>query len=192
MLLLLALNLATYAQVKSIVADFSIAEEGQKIYLSWTVTQGNTCNGVRVFRSTDSITFIDIGGIAGVCGSLEEPQRYSFVDKSPLKNRVNHYRLDLGGWGLSHVVSAEVVSIDVSDLQVRPNPMIDYGRIYFENKSHDIYNLSVYNMGRGVEYTDATQEEYFDINVSGLDAGTYIFTISTDDKIVSGKFTITH
>ena len=70
----------------------------------------------------DKINFNQIGEISGICGSKFEKISYSFEHPNPIKNRINYYRLALGGLGFSDTISIEILDFKYG-YQVRPNPM---------------------------------------------------------------------
>ena len=93
------------AQNEDVIEYLNASEFNGKVLLSWSIMQGNTCNGIQILHSTDSINFSQISSIEGICGSTQQSISYSFTDLSPEKNANNYYRLQLGGLGFSWIVS---------------------------------------------------------------------------------------
>lgn len=93
-----------FAQSTPLLTKFNGTAYNNQVYLSWEIGQGSTCNGIGVMRSVDSVSFVEIGSIEGVCGSTSEPQSYTFTDLTPQSNRTNYYRLNLGGLAFSSVL----------------------------------------------------------------------------------------
>ncbi|MFY0673174.1 MAG: hypothetical protein JXQ87_07205 [Bacteroidia bacterium] len=74
------------------------------IRISFTIGGGNTCNGIRIYHSTDtSIGFSQIGEIPGICGDSDNDMGYSFVHEAPKDFDTNYYYLEFGGQGNSSV-----------------------------------------------------------------------------------------
>ena len=87
------------AQQNSILGSFYLFESNAKIYLNWSIVSGSTCNGIKIFRSIDSLNFYEIGKIEGICGNISAEQFYNFIDENPVKNKINFYKLELGNSG---------------------------------------------------------------------------------------------
>jgi hypothetical protein len=58
------------AKSQTILSDFDIDQSNGKVLLAWTIKSGSICNGMQIYRSKDSIDFVLIEDIQGVCGSL--------------------------------------------------------------------------------------------------------------------------
>ncbi|NNC83635.1 MAG: T9SS type A sorting domain-containing protein [Flavobacteriales bacterium] len=89
----------------------TIINEG--IFLEWTLTAGNTCQGIAIERALVGEAFEEIGTIEGVCGSQEKDEDFFFVDTSPISGAENRYRLLLGASGYTEEISLEY--FDVGD-----------------------------------------------------------------------------
>jgi len=182
------------AQTHPILGKFYISENEGDVYLSWSIIAGSSCNGIQIYRSTDSINFSQIGEIAGVCGSVNFEQLYDFTDNNPVKNKANYYRLQLGNQGLSQIVSIEIIDIESSDYQIRPNPTNAETKIYFDNNNKREYELSVFKFN-GIKILSATvKDDFFILNTSELQSGLYLFTISASGNLptAKGKLLVQH
>ncbi|MBK6839110.1 MAG: hypothetical protein IPG90_13360 [Bacteroidetes bacterium] len=110
-----------FAQSSPVLTKFNGTAYNNQVYLSWEIGQGSTCNGIGVMRSVDSVSFVEIGSIEGVCGSTSEPQSYTFTDLTPQSNRTNYYRLNPGGLAFSSVLKIHVQQIGESGYEIRQN-----------------------------------------------------------------------
>ncbi len=197
LILVLLIVAATYtsgaAQTHPMLSNFSVAEINGQTYLSWTIIAGSTCSGIQIYRSTDSLNFTMIGEISGVCGSVSEPQNYSFTDSDPVFNSVNYYKLELGGQGFSQVVSVKIIALQ-NGYQVQPQPANAETRIYFDNDQGQQHELSVYNTAGVKIMSSITESNYFHVITAKFPAGVYVFTIagSGDGRTVQGKFAVHH
>ena len=192
-LIVVGLQTALTAQNHPMLSSFNVNGSGGQAYLSWTIISGSTCNGIQIYHSTDSLTFTLIGEIYGVCGSVSEPQHYNFTDTDPEINSVNYYRLELGGQGVSQVISLKLTAL-VDGYNVMPNPSNTESRIYFENGGGDRYQLSVFNV-QGMRMAEAeTDNNYFQLNTAKWAEGVYVFTISgtSNGKTLHGKMVVRH
>ncbi|MBW6489965.1 MAG: T9SS type A sorting domain-containing protein [Lentimicrobium sp.] len=183
-----------FAQSNTILDRFTATESNGKIYLSWIISSGQTCDGTIIMRSTDKVDFSMIGEIFGVCGSSSKPVPYSFVDESPVLNAVNYYYLELGTSGFSEIISVEIIGTGNDGYQVRPNPVADKAQIFFENKKNESHELWLYNLSGKPIVQLNTNREYFDFDTTGLSPGLYIFSITNliNRTMIKGKIVVKH
>jgi len=195
LVLLLATNVsAQEGSGHPILDKYNVFETGGKVYISCTISSGNTCNGIDVFRSEDSLAFNNIGNIAGICGSSGSPVTYDFVDAYPIKNKRMYYKLELGGFGYTSIVSILIIDTEEFGFQVRPNPANEKTIIFFENDSQDEFEINLYNsLGKSLFYQTGTTNQ-FSLNTASLANGLYFFSIGKSlgqNKIV-GKLVVQH
>ncbi len=187
---LLALNLP--AQEQAILDNFRIYNLDGKVLLNWQIVQGSTCYGIGISRSVNQSEFIEIGNIAGVCGFSNDPQGYQFIDENPIKNQVNQYRLDLGGYGFSKILEIEINEEPRVDLQLFPNPVTSTSKLYFENKKHKKHFLYIFNSTGKLMDSPTTSSDYFDIHANSYHSGIYLYTLKSisGEVLTTGKFII--
>lgn len=167
-----------FAQNNTILDKFTATESKGKVYLSWIISSGKTCDGTQIMRSDNNLSYSQIGEISGVCGSSSEPVPYSFIDENPVLNAINYYYLELGTSGVSEIISVEIIGTGNDGYQIRPNPVFDKAQIFIENKKSESHELWLYNLsGKPVAQLN-TNSEYFDFDATGLSSGIYIFTIT--------------
>ena len=184
--------LTGYSQGAEIDVNFTALKEGGVIQLAWRMSAGLTCNGIQIQRSLDGENFQDIGDIQGVCGSPDVAISYTFTDDNPVSNQTNFYRLILGQVGQSNTISVEFIDLQGTGLQVRPNPIVDTGIIYFENSRGENYVLSIFSVS-GLRIDErSTRNDFFEIDLTGQNAGVYPFRIIREDgeREVSGKIVL--
>lgn len=181
-------------QTQTVLDDLTVFESNGNIHLLWTITSGNICNGIQIYRSTDSVNFDPIGEIPGVCGSSSTAKPYSFTDLNPVKNKINYYRIELGGLGFGGHIAYELIDIANKSYQVRPNPIVDEAKLYFSNEDNIKCQFILYNLNRISVLTLETNESFFNINVQGLIAGIYCFQIVAQDRMptTNGKLIVQH
>lgn len=171
---------------------FTLDKNNDNILIKWAITQGQTCNGIVITRSIDSVNFVRIGEIEGVCGSPEFQQPYSFIDENPIYNQKVFYRLELGFTDFSDIISIEIIKKNEAGFQVRPQPITDFARIFFDNPQFNFWDLSVYNLNSQIIYQSQTNSEQFDLQTQNWPSGLYIFIIKSDKETISGKLITTH
>ena len=175
----------------AILDNFSAFESSGKVYLSWTVAEGSTCNGIQIYHSLDSIDWERIGDIGGICGSSTESVSYSFVHDMPTLNTINIYRLQLGLSGFSNLVSISVLDIKAGGYRIYPNPIVNNSTIYFKNIQKQISKLSIYNLSGSPVSQTTSNTDQFEIGQINLKPGFFFFTITNDDgQLISGKFLV--
>ena len=190
-ILILSIDLGkTSAQDGSIQLRFAATENEGKIFLNWTMDLGQTCNGIDITRSTDLINFVSVGEILGICGSPTDTVRYSFLDESPIPNQINYYQLSLGNLGFSQIVSVELIDLEGSGTQIRPNPIVDSGRIFFSNEQRRPHTLEIVAQSGQIKERILSRDEFFEVDASLLNQGIYLFRIldETSTVVSSGKF----
>lgn len=172
------------AQGSSILGKFTLSQANGQVSLFWQIIAGNTCNGIQIYRSTDSIQYSRIGYIGGICGSETEAVNYTFTDSIPVNNTVNYYYLELGGVGTSNTLSIDVIDAGESGYQIRPHPVLNSARIYFDALSSGSYTIRIYDFQGQLVFSTESLEDRFDIDTAPWPSGPYAFTISDADNSV--------
>lgn len=177
-----------------ILDDYDVFQLNGKVYISVTVSSGQTCNGINVQRSADSLSYQQIGHVVGICGSSASPITYDFVDDYPIKNKTSYYRVELGGYGYTTVASILVIDTQEFGFQVRPSPARDNTIIYFDNPQQEEFELVLFNLSGLKVKTKHTISNSFELNVSDLNKGLYFFTIGKnyDEQKTIGKLMVQH
>lgn len=183
-----------FAQEATILDNFTSVENRGKIFLRWVIASGSTCDGTKIFRSTDNLSFTQVGEIPGICGSSSFAKPYDYIDESPVNNVKNYYRLELGNNGYSKVVSLEITDFQNDGYQVRPNPVTYQARIYFENKKFENHELRLFNQSGKLVSSVFSDNALFNLDASDLRSGIYVFTISKAGKPakIKGKIIVQH
>ncbi len=182
-----------WSQDHPILNYFTTNLSDGKVLLSWEIKGGNQCNGIKVFRSTDSLNFSQIGDIAGICGSPDFAQGYTFVDDSPEENAVNYYKIELGGQGFASSSGVHYVKLLEDGYKVYPNPITDQSRLYFNNTSGQKHTLQVIDYsGKIVMQLDANSGNEIDLSPLTVLSGPYIFQLIPEStgEPVRGKLLV--
>lgn len=175
---------------ETILAYFYATENQEEVLLKWAIQEGETCNGILITRSIDSLFFDVIGEIGGVCGDPNFQQPYSFIDEHPPKNKTIYYKLELGISDFSNIISTEVISKNESGYQVRPQPMGSGGRIYFNNPEYKKWEISIYQISGQFIRKLFTQQNYFELRTEEWSEGMYYFVLTQNEMIIKGKIII--
>jgi len=191
-LLFMFIGFSSLSQNEDVISHFSATEFNGKVLLTFAITQGNTCNGVVILHSTDSVNFTQVESIEGICGSSQAQIEYDFTHLDPEKNVVNYYRLSLGGIGFSWIVSAEVIDLGVNKVLLRPNPIAEGSELFFDNETNSVINLRIYSSAGILIKSEQTTSELFILNGSEFESGMYFYTINPEgiNPEVKGRFIV--
>ncbi len=177
---------------QTILDAFAVQESRGGVLVSWTIGKGQTCNGIDILRSTDSLNFNVIGDIEGVCGDSAIAVSYTFNDENPPRNKEIYYRLQLGVVETSEILSIRVLDYGDNGYLAMPNPFYIETNIFFRNDDQSIHDLEIFDIqGRLVRKMTARTEQ-FTVPKEELNAGLYVFVItsrSSSDRI-SGKLLV--
>jgi len=186
------LSLGFAVRSQSILSSFDIGLSQGNVLLAWTIKSGSTCNGMQVFRSQDSINFVLIEDIQGVCGSLSSSVSYTFTDHTPILNAVNYYKIDFGGQEQSSILGIEVINVLSNSFVLRPNPVTGASDLYFENDNQNEVVLKVFDDFGDVIYKSQTNSNKFVLDSTSFSDGLYYFSLENmkSRNIINGKAVI--
>jgi hypothetical protein len=176
----------------SILEYFNASRVSNKIFLSWKITSGNTCNGIEIQHSLDSSNYTTVGYIEGICGSQSTGISYDFTHSSPTFNQKNYYRLLLGNSQNSKVISIEIFQLEENNYLIRPNPILTTGELYFKNTNKQNLQINIYNTAGQLLQQATTSLDFYIIDTQLLGNGHYIFTIinELEGNPIKGSFLI--
>lgn len=181
-----------FAQNEDIVLNFSATEFNGKVLLSWSITQGNTCNGISIFRGSDTTSFVQISSIDGICGSTAETIKYQFTDLQPAVNASNYYRLSLGGIGYSYLVKVEVFDAGEQAYLLQPNPLMDESQLIFDNENQERIAITFFDQSGKFIRTLHTTEQMVTLRRADFGEGVYFFQLKSETKetTIEGKLLV--
>jgi len=168
-----------FLQSQSILNYFNAQVINGQVILIWEILTGNTCDGIEIQHSTDSILFSKIGEIAGVCGSKTENISYEFKHLFPQKNRKNYYRLQLGGFTFSELETVEVLDFKNGYL-LRPNPVHDKLQLKFDRDLGSFQIRIIDLEGHAIVHTQGMGSGIY-LDASDWSPGVYVFTLQSKD-----------
>lgn len=190
LLIFLMLSLNSYPQ-HFILSEFFAFQKDDVVKLQWTIKEGQTCNDIIIERAEEQRSFNKIGEISGVCGSPDQSVTYQFTDSVPLKNRVNHYRLELGSQGYSTAVSVETRFYDNNIYLIKSNPGINQMTVLFGNENSKKYTFRIFDAQGNFIKEYSTTQNRLSLPVNEWAAGIYIFQAVTETGIAfTGKFSV--
>ena len=183
-------DLVLVAQSDTILDKFNANVVGERVLLNWRIKAGNTCNGIEVYRSTDSLNYQLLGNVEGIYGNLSFPVDYEFFDQDPVPNSKNYYRLNLGGNGFSRVVSAWYFDLTKQDYILSPNPVLETGVLRFKNDAGLTVELRLFDQTGKLKFTHTTNSDNFILQSAPFDTGVYFFQLYSEDHqsvVINGK-----
>jgi hypothetical protein len=191
-LLISVLSSTAYSQNEDVVLNLSPNEFNGKVLLTWSVTQGNTCNGITILHATDTNNYSQIGTIEGICGSTAETIAYDFTHDSPSVNQTNYYRLSLGGIGFSYAVHLEVIDAGDQTYIVSPNPVSDESQLIFDNENQENVTITFFNERGEIVHEESSSEQTVSINRASFTQGVYFFVLKSEGvmEAFSGRFVV--
>ena len=190
--LLLLVSFGFTAKSQSILSDFDIDLSEGKVLVAWTIKSGNVCNGMQILRSKDSISFVLIEDIQGVCGNLSSSVSYTFTDQTPILNTTNYYKINFGGQQESHVLGIEVVNVINNSYLLKPNPVSGASDLYFQNDNQNEMVLKVFDDFGDVIYLVQTYSNKFVLDSTAFSSGIYYFSLENQKtrSVINGKAVI--
>ena len=181
--IILCCGIAQMQAQTTALAQFSGFQQGSSVQLLITISGGNTCQGIEIERAEDSIHFYAVGSIAGICGSNEKDESYTFTDYSPLQNQKNYYRLLLGQLGYSPVTVVSFFNFE-DGMLLFPNPAIENTILYFPNESNETLEINLYDAAGRLAFTTSTRNSSVTIQTGNYDGGLYHVIIRQNGSIL--------
>jgi len=180
------------AQQDTIFRTFNLTQTDNGVLISFTIRGGITCSGVKIERSDDGTKYSEVYEFAGVCGSLNTDESYTYTDTQPLINQTAWYRLDLGSLGLySGTRTIRYIQYNSSGLVVFPTPCRDDCEVFFSNPREIEHEAVLYDRSGKTISREFISENRWKPGTTSLPGGIYFFRILRDGEIRhSGKLLI--
>ena len=103
--------------------DFSLTNFGNSsVWVEWSVTAGNTCQDVQVWRGTDSIHLKQVFVYPGICGDNDSVKTYTYLDHPPISGIRYYYRIQII---TDKTEVKSILSLPNNQLEIYPNPAKD-------------------------------------------------------------------
>lgn len=161
------------------LSNFFLIPDNKQVLIYWTIDSGPTCNGITIWRSTDSLSYQEVGNIAGICGSSSSAIPYNFTDKNPIINKTNYYKIRLGNNQFSEIKFVILKYIEPGKIIIKPNPASENFNIEFNNDNNGSYTLTFVNsVGKIVFEKNDIRESVFTLNTAEFESGTYFLILT--------------
>lgn len=184
-----------FSQTGSISLDFfDIKQYNGNVYVDITLSQGNTCNGIIIQRSLDTIYFQKIAQFEGICGNTSSPTSYNFLDENPILNQTSYYRVKFGNNIYSEIIEILIIDSQNNEYQLRPHPANNETTLYFNNQPGVSYELMLFSVDGIKIRTSKSSTNKFFIETSTLNNGFYIFLIKqgSTNYFINGQLIVSH
>ncbi|MFN8281894.1 MAG: T9SS type A sorting domain-containing protein [Chitinophagales bacterium] len=165
--------------------------------LNWETASESNNAGFEVQRSNVSNNFSAIGFVRGN-GTTALPHAYQFEDKNVEKNKDYYYRLkqtdNNGRYTYTNIIHGKLLNetkeFSVSDIY--PNPSYNESFIDIYTPQAETISVSIINvLGQNLEpiaYDLVDGVNKIKLDATTLSAGTYLLTISCNEKLYTKKF----
>jgi hypothetical protein len=164
---------SSIVNAQAIFESITIRESELVVHIECTIRAGNTCNGLRIMRSTDGIHFNQIGAVTGICGDERISVRYNFTDEKPLLNSFNYYQIEPGGFEVSETVSIYVSDLKGKTILLFPNPAQEYLNILLLQELVPNHSIQISNMNGICIYRRNILNSKTELDISHLLPGIY-------------------
>ncbi len=170
-----------------ILRSFVATPVDDAVRLSWTITRGNSCTGIRIQRSDQGQFFETIGEIDGVCGSPDADIPYVFQDTMPLLNQVNYYRLELGIQGFSQAIAVQYVALNAQGYLLTYDMTSRLASIFVDNTEGESVNFALYSIGGAKIMEGSSRARQIDFPLAGHARQVYVLRLQINNKIIPVK-----
>jgi len=186
-----------------VLVDFKAICVNTSIDLSWKTLSETNNSYFTILKSTDGISFNELGQVNGN-GNSNEEITYNFTDKNPNSGE-NYYKLkqtDFDGTSsVSEIISADcnISVLGESIFNVFPNPANKESDVYFEikgfNKESEVLVVIIDVLGQEL-YSKIIITDINGDNVNAVDKlnrlpeGTYIIIASSKNELFKKKLII--
>lgn len=126
--------------------NFDLDIDGSSVLVSWTTTEGFRCEDLTVEYATDTFLWQEVHRYPGICGSESKAENYDFLFRSPAKNIKVYFKINLGRYGVSEVISTIIREYALSGMQFVPHPANSSSILYLNNGKKEEVELSIYSM----------------------------------------------
>jgi zinc-dependent metalloproteinase lipoprotein len=175
--------------------SFTATAEKNAIALKWTTEQEINNKGFGIERSKDGINYENIGWVDGN-GNTRATQQYTFTDNFVQAGILYHYRLrqtDFDNKEKFSVIRSVKLESSQLSLVLAPNPVTSGHVSLFISGIDKNVTVKMYNIqGQLVKTWNNINafDRQANLNVKGLNAGTYLISIQLDDKKWTEKLVI--
>ncbi|HBH05225.1 MAG TPA: hypothetical protein DDX92_01315 [Flavobacteriales bacterium] len=160
--------------------DSRLLKEG--VFVSWTIKPGNFCLGLKLLRTTDTLSteYSEVFVDPGICGEEDRSVTYTIIDSNASPGVVNYYQLILG-FNPTHHLSEYVPESPDTKMLIGPVPTNNTLNVQVLIDNLIGYELFIYDtMGKLMGNFNLNSSN-MRLDVSKFESGTYILYASGPD-----------
>lgn len=169
------------------IDHFEIYELNNQAFLTVTISQGSTCDGIIILRSTDSVNYKQVGEIPGVCGSSSEAKSYFFTDEKVEFNKTMYYKIQLGNFLLPNNIQIKIYKAILGSINVFRNPCKENITFVLDNNNLNLTKINVIDLKGNKVLELESNDKVIHVNLEALSPGIYHYLIM-NEQWYSGKF----
>ena len=164
--------------------------------LNWTVdNQKKTATSYDIERSADARSFTSVSTLSAKSGADSAAKvSYKFTDAKPLGGK-NYYRVKQVN-AKGEVVYSKIVMVNNLSFKLNPNPAREVVHVIFDQavKATDhlgkemVIHTPAGSLAKTVPFAVTDNMRQVDVNVTSLQPGYYILSITSEGKTISKKF----
>jgi hypothetical protein len=161
-----------------LVSFYVISGDNDHAFLEWSTAGQKDFAGFEIERSNDARSWHKLGYVPTISETGDLPLSYHFNDSTPLSG-INYYRLKMVDVDLSYSYSGiRWISFDTQPtLTLYPNPVINQLKIDgLSGTGHSVLVRNTLN-----QVVIAKQSYSGSLDLSGLQAGIYLITVSNNE-----------
>lgn len=166
-----------------------------QVLVRFTLTAGQSCPGYEILHCTDSVNYLQIYNYAGICGSQNKDESFSYLHGSPGYNMTNYYKINIPGFEMSSPQRIYIgEQVPQSSLLIYPNPVFqeslvqlrfhNYGGGFVEGYIYNQHGVKLRPISFDVKLTDVQ------LDVKDLNDGLYIIWLTDGISLFRGKFIV--
>ena len=176
------------------LTSFTGAFSNNAVTLNWATASEENNDYFTVERSNNGKTFDALDNISGA-GTTVEAQEYTYTDEKP-ESGVNYYRIKQTDFDEKFTYS-KVIAVETNkeelEIKIYPNPVSSVANIVLPAFDGDT-KISVMDVsGREVlsQQVSDINEEAIQLDLSQLQSGLYIITVTNGSQVISKQIQLT-
>ena len=187
---LIGSNCSSSAPLPIELISFNSSCNNQQVFLEWSTASETNNDYYSIERSTDMISWQDVGTISGM-GNSNILTNYSFTDIEPYKD-ISYYRLKQtdfdDNFKYFDVISIKNCTEGIDELDIYPNPSNGELNLLFKGDNDKVHSVSIYNsLGKEVYNSENYQSI---IDLSDQQEGFYFLHFNLTEKTIIKKLLI--
>ncbi len=175
-------------EAESFLVSYNASTLGNKILVTWTTKSGFTCQDIHIELGSDTFNYTRVGTYYGICGDTSE-KGYTYIIESPIKNKLNYIRIELGNYGYTHYESTLVIDVSKGVL-VLPHPLNIESNLYFNNVAKEPVEAIFYSIKGDIIKQITTNKNYISLEQIARKRGVILYVLKSESFYLRGKLVV--